>query len=94
MSILKCLYMYMGNLCPAEEIVPNDTTEYRSLSNKIGKEREYFEGLLSAEDKERFKEWDKMIFRYEDMTEYSNFARGFRLGAMLVSEIFLENKSE
>lgn len=91
MSILRHLYMYMANLSPAEEIFPHDTAEYRSLSDKIGEERKYFEKVLSAEDKERFQEWDKMIFRYEDMTEYSNFERGFRLGAMLVSEIFLGN---
>lgn len=41
MSILRRLYM--GNLCPIEEAIPPDT-DYRSLSNKIGDEREYFGG--------------------------------------------------
>lgn len=79
--------LYMGNLCPIEEAVPNNT-EYRTLSNKIGEEREYFEGILSAEDKKRFEKWSMMIFRYEDLTEFANFAQGFRLGTMLTSEIF------
>ena len=91
MSVLERLYM--GNLCPVEEAVPHDT-EYRTLSNKIGEEREYFEGILSAEDRERFEKWNTMVFRYEDITEYANFAQGFRLGAMLTSEIFIGSESE
>lgn len=91
MSILRRLYM--GNLCPIEEAIPPDT-DYRSLSNKIGDEREYFAGILSAEDKERFEKWNKMIFRYEDMTEYANFTQGFRLGVMLMFEILSESESE
>ena len=43
MSILERLYM--GNLCPFEEAIPHDT-DYRLLSNKIGEEREHFEGIL------------------------------------------------
>ena len=90
MSILKRLYM--GNLCPIEEAIPPDA-DYRSLSNKIGEEREYFAERLSAEDRERFEKWNKMIFRYEDMTEYANFTQGFRLGAMLAFEIFSGSES-
>lgn len=90
-SVLERLYM--GNLCPIEEAVPH-STEYRFLSNKIGEEREYFEGILSAEDRERFEKWNTMVFRYEDITEYANFSLGFRLGAMLTSEIFIGSESE
>ena len=91
MSVLKRLYM--GNLCPIEEAIPPDA-DYRSLLNKIGDEREYFAEILSEENKERFEEWNKMIFRYEDMTEYANFTQGFRLGVMLASEIFSGSESE
>ena len=38
MSILERLYM--GNLCPYEESIPHNV-DYRSLSIKIGEEREY-----------------------------------------------------
>ena len=91
MSILKRLYM--GNLCPIEEAIPPDA-DYRSLSNKIGEEREYFAERLSAEDRERFENWNKMIFRYEDMTEYANFTQGFKVGVMLAFEIFSGSESE
>lgn len=71
MSVLKRLYM--GNLCPVEEAIPHDT-EYRFLSNKIGEEQKYFEEILSAEDRQRFQKWNEMVFRYENITEYANFA--------------------
>ena len=89
MSILERLYM--GNLCPYEESIPHNV-DYRSLSIKIGEEREYFEGILSAEEKERFKAWNEMMFRYEDITSYEKFKHGFSLGIMLASEIFAERE--
>ena len=50
MSVLERLYM--GNLCPIEEAIPPDA-DYRSLSNKIGDEREYFAEILSEEKESR-----------------------------------------
>lgn len=87
MSVLKRLYM--GNLCPVEETIPQDT-EYRFLSNKISEERKYFEEILSAESRQRFQKWNELVFRYESITQYANFAHGFRLAATLASEIFRE----
>ena len=90
MSILERLYM--GNLCPFEEAIPNNT-DYRLLSNQIGEEREHFEGILSAEEKERFKAWNEMMFRYEDITVYEKFKHGFSLGIMLAFEILADSES-
>lgn len=73
--------------CPIEESVCNDA-DYHSLLDEIRTERDYFEGILSEENKERFEKWNMMIFRHEDMTKYARFAQGFRLGAILASEIF------
>ena len=91
MSILECLYM--GNLCPFEESIPYNT-DYHLLSNKTGEEREHFEGTLPAEEKERFKAWNEMMFRYEDITAYEKFKHGFRLGLMLASEIYAEREND
>lgn len=91
MNVLKNLYN--GNLAPIEEVIPPDA-DYRPLTKKIGNEREYFSGILSAEDRERFEEWNKMIFEYEEMVELANFKYGFRLGAMLAFEIFTGKESE
>ena len=85
MSVLERLYM--GILCPLEESVCNDA-DYHSLLDEIRTERDYFEGILSEENKERFEKWNMMIFHHEDMTKYARFAQGFRLGAILASEIF------
>ncbi len=84
-SILEELYM--GTLCPLEENVCNDA-DYNSLLDKIRTERNYFEGILPEENRKRFEEWNMMIFNHEDMTKYARFKQGFRLGAMLTSEIY------
>ena len=90
MSILERLYM--GKLCPFEEAIPHNT-DYRLLSNQIGEEREHFEGILSAEEKERFKAWNEMMYRYEDITAYEKFKHGFSLGIMLAFEILADSES-
>lgn len=84
-SILEELYM--GTLCPLEESVCNDA-DYHSLLDEIRMERDYFAGILSEENRERFEKWNMMVFRYEDMIKFARFAQGFRLSAMLASEIF------
>lgn len=85
MSIIKDFYG--GKICPVESIFPQDT-KYRPLSNEIGKERDYFASKLPPEDKERFQKWHNLLCECDEMTEYANFSYGFRMGAMLICEIF------
>lgn len=91
MSVLE--NFYNGNIAPIEEVIPPDA-DYRPLAKEIGDEREYFTGILSAEDRERFGKWNKSIFKYEEMIEFANFTYGFRLGAMLEAEIFTGGKTD
>lgn len=86
MSIIE--EIYNGKRIPVEEVIPTDA-DYRPLADKIGSERDYFSKTLSEEDRERFNLWNKDIFKYEEMTELANFEYGFKLGAMLVMEIFM-----
>lgn len=83
MSILRNLYE--GNIFPAEDIVPEDP-EYRIITDKIDKERQYFERKLSDDDKERFEKWNGLVYECEKMTAYANFACGFKMGAAIVYE--------
>lgn len=84
MSLLKKLYD--GDVYPSEEIVCR-TPEYRTLYNKINEEREYFKSRFSPEDAERFDEFEGFITDSSSLYAYSNFAYGFKLGAMLMCEI-------
>ncbi len=85
MSILET--WYNGELYPGEEIVSRNPG-YRPLGEKIGKEREYFKSKLSPEDKERFEEWDGLLLTSSSMNSYANFSYGFKLGALLMCEVF------
>lgn len=89
MSILK--RWYRGDLYPGEEIVPLDA-EYRAVGRKIGDEREYFKTNLSPEDAKRFEKWDGLLLESSSMNSYANFSYGFRLGATLMREVFLDNR--
>lgn len=91
MSILE--HLYNGGLRPAEKIVPRKT-DYRPMTNKIAEERDYFMGKLPEEDKDRFKEWNEMVSNCGNMTEYANFAYGFRLGAVITFEILMDEEME
>lgn len=91
MSLIEKLYN--GNLLPIEEVIPPNAA-YRPLTDEIGKEREYFAGLLSAEDREKFDKWNKKVFQYEEMVEFANFEYGFRLGAMLIFELCMGGQKE
>lgn len=87
MSVLEDLYN--GKIRPLEDIFP-ENAEFRYLEREIGSERKYFEEKLSDGDKERFEKMNEMIFKCELMSDYASFLYGFRLGAMLVFEIFAE----
>lgn len=87
MSVLEDLYN--GKIYPLEEIIPQNE-EFRFLERKIGSEREYFADGLSDEDKKRFEKMNEMIYKCELMSDYASFSYGFRLGAMLLFEIFAE----
>ena len=91
MSILEKLYN--GKLMPVEQVIPRNA-DYRPLADKIGNERGYFAEALSAEDRERFDSWNKLIFEYEEMIEFANFEHGFKLGSQLTFEIFMARKEE
>lgn len=80
MSILKDLYN--GRIYPLEAIDPEDE-EYRKTCEKIGEMREYFEKKLSPEDREKFEEWNQLIYNSTYMEDYANFAYGFRFGIIL-----------
>lgn len=81
--------LYMGDISPIEQIVHRNA-EYRRLSRKICDEYQYFEKMLSDENKKRFEEWDNMISTQEDMMQCDGFTYGFRLGVMLMTEALTE----
>ncbi|MCL2773372.1 MAG: hypothetical protein FWD71_08470 [Oscillospiraceae bacterium] len=80
--------LFDGELYPSETI--NDP-ESRKISSIIAEEREYLFERLSDGDRESLR---KMNDLYHEVTNiYGNecFACGFRLGALLLIEVFSKN---
>jgi len=77
--------LYDGELYPAENIKPKDP-EYSKTHHRIADEREYFMGILAANDKERLVNLDEMYFHSAALYAYENFTYGFRLGVSLMAE--------
>lgn len=79
--------LYAGEISPDELIVPK-SREYRSMNRKIGEEKEYLKSRLSVEDCKRFEELDYLLMQTGSMNSEASFSYGFRLGVMLMIEVF------
>jgi len=88
-SILQGLYD--GEVFPSELILSKDP-EYLTVHSKISGEREYFKQKLSEEDGKRLEEFDNLYSRTNSMDSEASFLYGFRLGAMLMVEVFTEKE--
>ena len=85
MSIIEELYN--GTIAPVENMIPQNP-RYRQICRQIGDDRQYFEKILSENDREKFQRWNHLIYEYEKMIEYTNFSIGFRLGMRMGCEVF------
>ena len=86
MSILEELYN--GQVYPFEDIVPQ-TKAYRAANRKAGEIREYFSESLSPEDEEKFEEMNRLFHESTYIEAYENFTYGFRLGVLLMCDVFM-----
>ena len=77
--------IFEGELYPAENLSGGES---RELSKAITAEREYISGLLTEDDKTRLEKMEAL--HHELSTDFGGecFACGFRLGAMLLIEVF------
>ena len=84
-SILQGLYD--GEIFPDELIVPKGKP-YRSVNNTIETEKEYIKSKLSEGAHKRFEELDVLYRQSSSIEAEASFIYGFRLGTMLMVEVF------
>lgn len=82
---------FNNGIYPFEEIVPKDS-EYKRLGQKISQERTYFESILSDKDIKRMEEYDNLFVERATIDCRENFVYGFRLGALLMVDVFLNSE--
>lgn len=85
MSILKQLYD--GKIFPCETIMPQNQPGYRAAAGKVCDDYDYFIKTLPPEQAKRFEEMDRENLKTSSMQAYANFEYGFKLGALLMSEV-------
>ncbi len=85
MSILKELFY--GNIHPGEHILPTDSN-YQTTAKKILDEMAYWEKKLNKEDLDKLEDLYALCSNASAMTEEQSFIYGFRLGVLLMIEVF------
>ena len=67
-------------------------SETDEIREKIRSERRYFASILSAEDFERFKDWEA-LHREGHARRYMNtYTEAFKLGVMLMCAVFMNDE--
>ena len=79
--------LFEGNICPSENIFPS-VPRYRPLAKKACEAEAAFEKILSKDDFKRFEEYLDMKCELKGMVIEEAFVYGFRLGIMVMSEVF------
>ena len=77
---------YEGNIYPMDNISPDDP-DYEEVVNELGEIMQHLESILPTEEQENFSKMKQLLHESDMMERYANFAYGFRLGALLMSEI-------
>lgn len=85
-TILQALYD--GEIYPDEIIVSKDP-EYHHVNQKIGDEKAYLKQKLLGEDYQHLEGLDNLYNQSNSMDSKASFLYGFRLGAMLIIEVFM-----
>ncbi len=91
MSIMKDLYN--GKLYPYADISPSGL-EYRQVNAKLETLYTSLVKKMPSEIMETFKEWEHLSQKSGDMQVYESFSHGFRIGVMLMHEVFSSESGE
>lgn len=91
MSILEDLY-YGRISVWGRKATPS--AERSEVSRKIEDERQYFLGKMSPDDCERFQALEDLYTQSGDFEEIDAFYHGFRMGALLMIEVFADDKDK
>ena len=65
------------------------TAESTAVDRKIESEQQYFMQKMSLDDCERFQQLEELYSRANGFGQIGAFSDGFRLGAVLMCEVFM-----
>jgi hypothetical protein len=85
--------LYFGHV-PGWEVHAGITAEGKAVNKKIDAEKKYFSEVLSKEDCKRLVELDEMYRRSNSFENMNSFICAFRLGVMLMCDVFMGEVKE
>ena len=87
------LDLYWGRVSATERKI-KFTDKENEVYKKIEEERQYFSFSMSPEDYERFEAFENLLDEVQGMTDISTFIYAFKLGAMLMCDVFMGEVTE
>ena len=81
--------IYYGRIIPWERR-NRKAAEQHEIVRKIDAEENYFESILSEEDRQRFKALSNLISELATTSEAEIFSYGFSMGLLLMAEVMDE----
>ena len=96
MNMNNILEAFYSGHVPEHEQLVDSTPKERAVSEKIYAEMEYFSGVMSAseDDCKRLDELNDMYGNLCNLECMRTFEYAFRLGAMIMSAVFMEEGAE
>ena len=73
---------------------PSITEKSKEIKQTIERERQYFSGILSAEDFKRFEKLDRLYRRKNAIQSMNAYINAFRTGAMIILAVLMEGDLE
>lgn len=81
--------LYNGNVCPCDRYVKKGS-EYQKLSLLLNENEDTFLKMLSEDARTLYESIMEIHFQQAAISEKELFIDGFRLGAQIMQEIYLE----
>jgi len=85
-SIIDALFN--GKVMPYEQIGVTGDDEYEAINRNIREEKEYFKSKLTEQDRQRLEAFESLFSQSSSIQNVETFRYGFRLGVMIMVEIF------
>jgi hypothetical protein len=86
--------LFDGEIYPSQDINPEKTNpRAKEIRSIISDDREYFAGILSESDNERFQNLNELHYEFCGLYGYDCYAYGFRLGIKLIFEALKDTEN-
>lgn len=84
--------LFYGRYIPYEHIAPKNNPTYIAINDKISEEKSRFKNMLSEDNCIRLEKLEVLYTESSGIEVEKAYMEGFRLGVMILAEIYTGNK--